>query len=134
MAVIGDGGAVNIRTMKRDLPRSQVVAIARYGDEIIGVGSIKPIREEYAADIAAKSGYSFPADTAELGYVSVDPAHQGRGLSNDLTKLLTSHHKGRLFATTDSPRMKKTLAAAGFRREGKEWEGERGTLSFWERK
>lgn len=134
MALIGAGGAVSIRTMKRDLPRSQVLAIARYGGEIVAVGSIKPVRQEYAARIAAKCKYDFPAETPELGYVAVDTAHQGRGLSHELTDLLLSGYEGRLFATTDSPRMKKSLADSGFVQQGKEWEGDRGILSFWERK
>jgi RimJ/RimL family protein N-acetyltransferase len=134
MAIIKDGGAVSRKTMKRDLPGSQVLAIARYRTEIVAVGAIKPVRKDYAAGIAVKSKYSFPADTPELGYVAVDAAHQGHGLSHQITHLLLSQHTGRLFATTESPRMKKTLANAGFCQEGKEWEGERGTLSFWERK
>jgi RimJ/RimL family protein N-acetyltransferase len=134
IAIIGGGGAVNLKTTKRDLPRSHVLAIARYHNEIVAVGAIKPVRREYAAGIAFKSKYSFPAETPELGYVSVDPTHREHGLSHEITKLLLSQHKGRVFATTDSPRMKKTLADAGFRQEGKEWEGERGVLSFWERK
>jgi hypothetical protein len=134
MAIIGNGGAVNLTTMKRDLPRSSVMAVARHNNEIIAVGAIKPMRKQYAASVAVKSGFAFPAETLELGYVSVDYAHRGRGLSHQITKLLLSQHTGPLFATTDSPQMKTTLVEAGFRQEGKEWEGERGMLSFWERK
>lgn len=133
MALIGDGGAVNPNTMKRDLPRSQVLAIARHHGQIVGVGVIKPVRKRYSAGIAVESGYSFPAETPELGYVSVDPTHQEHGLSHKIAELLVSQHPGRLFATTDSPRMKKTLADAGFRQKGGEWPGERGVLSFWEK-
>ena len=114
MAIIGEGGAVNLNAMRRDLPRSHVLAVARYRGEIVAVGAIKPVRKEYAAGIAVKSKYSFPAETLELGYVSVEPAHRGHGLSHEITELLLSQHKGRLFATTDSPRMKKTLADAGY--------------------
>jgi GNAT superfamily N-acetyltransferase len=134
LALIDDGGAVNLRTMTRDLPRSQIVVIACLRGEVVGVGAIKPVREEYAAGIAGKSGYAFPPKTSELGYVVVEPAHRGHGLSHAITELLLKQHTSPLFATTDSPKMKKTLAAAGFRQEGKEWQGERGILSFWERK
>jgi hypothetical protein len=133
VAIIGDGGAVNLRTMKRDLPLSQIVVIARWRGEIVGAGAIKPVRAEYAAGIAAKSGYAFPGETSELGYVAVDRAHRGRALSHEITRLLLSQYKGRLFATTDCPKMRKTLSAAGFRQRGKEWTGERGVLSLWER-
>jgi hypothetical protein len=132
IAIIGGGGAVNLRTTKRDLPRSHILAIARFHNGIVGIGAIKPVRKQYATSIAVKSGYFFPAETPELGYVAVDVAHQGHGLSHEITKLLLAEHRGRLFATTDSPPMKKTLSDAGFSQQGKEWEGERGALSFWE--
>jgi hypothetical protein len=134
IAIIRDGGAVNLKTMKRDLPISLALAIARHNDEIIAVGAIKPVRKEYAAAIAAKCKYAFPAETQEVGYVAVDRMHRGRGLSHKIIELLVSKRTGQLFATTDSPRMKKTLGDAGFRQEGQEWEGERGVLSFWEKK
>jgi hypothetical protein len=133
VAIIGDGGAVNLRTMKRDLPLSQILVIARWRGEIVGTGAIKPVRTEYAAGIAAKSGYAFPAETPELGYVAVNRAHRGRGLSHEITGLLLSQYSGRLFATTDCPKMRKTLSAASFRQRGKEWRGQRGVLSLWER-
>ena len=106
MAIIEDGGTVSLRTMKPDLPRSQMLAIARYRTEIVAVGAIKPVRKDHAAAIAAKSRYSFPADTPELGYVAIDAVHQGHGLSHKITRILLSRHTGQLFATTDSPRMK----------------------------
>jgi hypothetical protein len=133
MALIGAGGAVNPNTMKRDLPRSQVLVIARHHGQIVGVGVIKPVRKQYSAGIAVESEHSFPSETPELGYVSVDLIHQGHGLSHEITELLVSQYPGRLFATTDSRRMKKTLADAGFCQKGKEWQGERGMLSYWEK-
>jgi hypothetical protein len=134
MDLVGRGGAVYLRTMRRDLPRSLTVVIARHEGEIVGVGVIKPVREDYAAGIAAKSGYNLALDTPELGYVVVAPAHRGRGLSHKITALLLSLHEGRLFATTDSPMMKRALTDAGFLQAGKEWQGRRGLLSLWERK
>lgn len=133
IAIIGEGGAVNLATLKRDLPRSSVLAIARHKQEIVAVGAIKPLRKEYAAGIAVKSGFTFPSATLELGYVAVDPAHRGRGLSLQITTLLLSQHTDRLFATTYDDRMKHTLETAGFVKRGREWKGRRHTLSFWER-
>jgi hypothetical protein len=132
-AIIREGGAVRVVTMKRDLPRASVIAIARQGDLIVGVGAIKPVRKQYAEDIATKSHFAFPADTPELGYVAVAAAHEGHGLSHRITESLLSQHAGRLFATTDTERMKKTLSDAGFAKKGDEWPGERGMLSYWER-
>jgi hypothetical protein len=134
IAIIEKGGAVNRNTMKRDLPNATVLALARGGGKIVAAGAIKPVRKQYAAGIALKSGHPFPEDIPELGYVSADENDRGHGLSHQITELLLSKHRGRLFATTDSRGMKKTLADAGFQREGKEWEGERGVLSFWERR
>lgn len=58
------------------------------------------------------------SDTLELGYVPVDPAHRGRGLSLQITRLLLSQHTDRLFATTYDDRMKHTLETAGFVKRG----------------
>src|SRR5689334_16827989 len=100
--------------MERDLPHSRVLVIVRHDSVIVGVGAIKPVRRKYAEGIAAKSHFPFPSDTPELGYVAVAEAHQGHGLSNRITDLLVSQVTGRLFSTTDSPKMKKTLGRAGF--------------------
>jgi GNAT superfamily N-acetyltransferase len=132
-AIIEMGGAVDPDSMVRDLPRAIVIAIARKGDQIVGVGAIKPVRPKYAAKIARNSGITIPAETLELGYVAVKDAHRGHGLSHRISEILITSHAGRLFATTDDKRMKKTLSEAGFVQKGIEWPGHRATLSFWER-
>jgi GNAT superfamily N-acetyltransferase len=132
-AIIGTGGAVGMASMRRDLPRAAVVVVARFHNGIVGIGVIKPVRKQYAMGIAAKSGFAFPAETQELGYVAVHPDHQGKRLSQRITDLLLSQHSGRMFATTDDDRMKKTLKRAGFSMKGREWRGKRGMLSYWER-
>lgn len=132
-AIIEVGEAVDVQTMKRDLPRSSVLAIARKGDQIVGVGAIKPVRKRYAAKVARNSGFPFPPETLELGYVAVDEAHRDRGLSYRIVEALLSRHVGRLFATTDAIGMKKALSKYGFEKRGTEWPGDRGMLSYWER-
>ena len=132
-AIIEVGEAVVVQTMKRDLPRSSVLAIARKGDQIVGVGAIKPARERYAAKVARNSGVQFPPETLELGYVAVEEAHRHRGLSYRIVEALLSCHAGRLFATTDAMGMKKALSKYGFENKGTEWPGDRGMLSYWER-
>jgi GNAT superfamily N-acetyltransferase len=133
VAVIRKGNAVDPNSAARELPRAGVLVIAYAGQEIVGVGVIKRPRPAYAEKIAHESGVPFPPDTLELGYVAVAPDHQGHGLSHRIAKLLVAQHSGGLFATTDNERMKKTLAGAGFANKGKQWEGNRGMLSFWER-
>lgn len=132
-AIIKEGGAVNTNTVKRDLPHSSLMAIARNRNEIVGVGVIKPARPRYAAKTARNSGVAFPLETLELGYVAVDDDHRGHGLSHRIVEVLLARHVGRLFATTDDEWMKKTLTKAGFVKKGNEWQGQRGTLSFWDR-
>ncbi len=133
VTVIREGRAVNWKSAARELPHAEVLAIAYGGKQIVGVGAIKRSRPDYAAEVSEKSGVTFPSETSELGYVAVHPDHRDRHLSRRLVEALLSRQKGRLFATTDSERMKGTLAKAGFSKKGKEWKGNRGMLSFWER-
>jgi hypothetical protein len=114
-----------------ELPRAVAVAVARRGDEIVGVGAIKRVRTDYAARRADLSGAPFNPDTPELGYVAVDGNHRSKGLSGRIVAALLSKHNGPLFATTDNQYMKSTLTTAGFVQKGCEWKGGRGTLSLW---
>jgi predicted GNAT family N-acyltransferase len=132
-AIIEQGEAVDVDSMKRDLPRSSVLAIARKGGDIVGTGAIKPVRKGYAAKVSRKSGVKFPPETPEFGYVAVDEDHRQRDLSYRIVEALLSRYVGRLFATTDAIGMKKALARYGFAKKGDEWKGERGMLSYWER-
>jgi hypothetical protein len=133
-AIIEQGEAVDADSMKRDLPRSSVLAIVRKDAQIVGVGAIKPVRRGYAARVSRKSGEKFRPETPELGYVAVDKVHRDNHLSYRIVEALLSRQTGRLFATTDGIGMKKALARYEFETKGAEWEGERGMLSYWERK
>lgn len=77
IAVIKKGGAVDTDSAARELSRASSLAIAHKGNEIVGVAAIKRPRPGYAATISTKSGVTFPPETLELGYVAVDPDHQG---------------------------------------------------------
>jgi len=77
IAIIREGEAVDPVSAERELPASQRLAIARRGDEIVGVGVIKRKRTGYAARVANKSGHQFDTATPELGYVAVAGDHQG---------------------------------------------------------
>ena len=131
LRLITDGAAVNAAIAARDFPRSATIAIARKGDETVGVASIKPIREDYAAGRAKKADFPFDSQTPELGYVVVDPSHRGNRLSSRMTEALAKDGAS-LFATTSDPRMKSALKGAGFAQRGIEWRGRRGDLiSLW---
>ena len=126
------GGAVSPESVKRDLPRSSAIAIARRDGQIVGVGTIKPVRPAYALGVGKKSGMSFRSEAPELGYVAVHGDHRRKGLSHRLLKTLPTGEHQMLFATTSSEAMKKTLAKAGFAQKGKSWSGRNGDqLSLW---
>jgi hypothetical protein len=131
VAIVAQGGAVNLKSAKEKLVLASVLAVARMGGTIVGVGAIKRIRTGYAARIAVRSGFDFAPETPELGYVAVDSGHRGHKLSHRIVAELLESHDGPLFATTSNPAMKKTLGDAGFVRKGLEWEGDSGRLSLW---
>jgi len=125
------GGAVDPNSAACELPLAPVVAIAKSGHEIAGVGAIKRARPDYAKDKAQKSDFDFDPQINELGYVAVADKHRGHGLSHKIIKALLSNHDGPLFATTYNDRMKSTLRKAGFQMKGHEWDGDGGCLSLW---
>src|SRR5260370_41890925 len=71
LRVIQEGGAVSLASAKKQLPLAPVVAIARRGNQIVGIGAIKQSRPTYARSVAKKSGRSFEKKMSELGYVAV---------------------------------------------------------------
>jgi predicted GNAT family N-acyltransferase len=129
--IIKKGHAVDPNSAAAELPHAKVIAFARRGAAIVGLGAIKRVRPAYASNIAAKSGASFKKNAPELGYVAVDPKHRKRGLSHRIVAELLSMHKGPLFATTFDKHMKMTLRRAGFVQTGVEWEGRKAKLSLW---
>jgi GNAT superfamily N-acetyltransferase len=131
MSIIEKGEAVELGSVRRELPRATFIAIARLDGQIVGVGAIKRRRPTYSEIISKRAGYSFPAETLELGYVAVDPAHRRRRLSYALVTALLTGRDDLLFATTSSDPMKKSLSKGGFVCKGKEWEGNSSRLSLW---
>ena len=129
--IIAEGNAVDPVSARRNLPRSLAVAVARIGGEIVGVGTVKPIRRAYAERTAEESGFPFDPATPELGYVAVNPDHRGKHLSTKIVKALTAG-RSTLYARTSDPRMKSALIRGGFAQRGREWRGQRGDqLSLW---
>ena len=133
MAIIIEGEAIeNPESVKTWLPRSVALAVVRKGEEIVGVGAIKPARPPYATRIAADGEHSFAPDMPELGYIARDPAHGNNRFSPRIvTALLERHGGGPIWATTSSATIKAALADAGFRHQGKEWDKPSGRLSLW---
>jgi hypothetical protein len=132
-AIIIEGEAIeNPESVKTWLPRSVALAVVRNGEEIVGVGAIKPARPTYAARIAAVSEHGFASDMLELGYIARDPAHRNNRFSPRIVKaLLERHGVGPIWATTSSATIKAALTDAGFCHQGKEWDKPSGRLSLW---
>ena len=133
--IINQGGAAG-DSVPELLPKAKILVVARSCAEgdIVGVGALKVVRSEYAEKLASKgkSNFSFDINTTELGFVAIDEKHRGKRISSILVEKLCSVHKGSLFATTDSDKMKKIFKRFNFEQQGKEWEGLRKTfLSLW---
>jgi hypothetical protein len=132
-SIVIEGEAIeNSESVKTWLPQSLVLAVVRKGEEIVGVGAIKPARPRYAERVAAASEYIFATDLRELGYIARDPPSQEQ-------QTFTAHRRGIVgatwpgtdLATTSSAAIKAALTDAGFRHQGREWERPRGRLSLW---
>jgi hypothetical protein len=133
LSLVNGGGALVVRVTANQVRQSKYVCVVRNGDEIVGVGVIKPPRPHYATGIAKKSGFDVDKNMLELGYVSRDPLHRGKSLSETIVAGLLSHCPvSPLFATTSNQKMKEALEHSGFVQKGKEWVGrDRKKLSLW---
>lgn len=133
VSLISDGGAVERKYVERYFPESASVALIRIERLIVGVGVIKPRREEYANQVAKRSGYRLAPELHELGYVTLHRDYQGKGLSHEIVGALVSAFADQpIFATTSSGAMKTALSRVGFEPRGVEWKGSKGDLlSLW---
>ncbi|MCU1314911.1 MAG: hypothetical protein JWN63_233 [Candidatus Acidoferrum typicum] len=131
ISIIKRGDAVDLESAQRELPKAIAVAVVCVGNQIVGVGTIKRRRVKYATKVSQDAHFKFPAATLELGYVAIDPAHWGHGLSHKLVAALLAGRNDALFATTSNDRMKEALRKAGFFSRGQEWDGNHSRLSLW---
>lgn len=129
--ILRAGGAVDVSAARRGIPAATVLFYLHYRDNLVGLGAIKEKRPWYNHRIEKKAGYAFESSMLELGYVAVDPEHQGRRLSGRIVDELIAVCGGQLFATTDNELMKLTLSHRDFVQRGNQWSGTRGPLSLW---
>jgi hypothetical protein len=132
--LVKKGGAVDTTHLRGHLRTAELVVLFHSKAELVAVGVIKAERRGYAASVARHAKCAFPTDLREIGYVSVNPQHQHKGLSHKVVEALLAAHKGDLFATTFAPWMKRTLAGHGFRQVGSEWPSKRSpgaNVSLW---
>lgn len=88
MRLVSAGGAVRTDRLKHTLQLVEVVVLLSIANKIVGVGAIKSERPRYVEDLCRKSGFEFPTDVRELGYVAVSPAFRGRGFSKLIVSAL----------------------------------------------
>ncbi len=93
IAIIRSGAAVDPEAARTELPLSRVLAVARREEEIVSVGVTKRIRRAMRP-LSQNAVDAFPPGTPELGYVAVDPRHQGNALSHRIVSALLSQHQG----------------------------------------
>ena len=129
--IVQQGSAVDPNSAAYELPRAMLIAVLRTGTEIIGAGAIKRKRDKYALHIARLSLFPLDPQRHELGYIAIDRKHRGKHLSHKILAALLSKYDQPLFATTDSKNMESSLRKAGFKREGRRWQGNSGMLSLW---
>ena len=133
MDLIVSGSAVERRHVEEEFPLAVVVAVKWSDGEVVGVGVIKRARD-YTAMVARRSRFALDPKMHELGYISVQDEHQGKGISRALVGALQVAHEAPLFATTSSEPMRRTLAQCGFVKRGIEWPSRADSmLSLWVR-
>lgn len=126
LAIILAGGAVqvpDVTTLRRNIT---LLSLARSGEEVVGVYTIKNPRPAYAAGIMWKSKTPFDPQTAELGYAAIKEEHQGKGLSTPIRTQLIDAYGRSLFGVTSNPASIHGLLKAGFIHVGETWTGRRG--------
>lgn len=129
--ILSEGGAVDPVVARDTLPQCQALLIARAGDQIVGLGAIKPPRPGYTASVQWQSKTEFDPSIPELGYVAVAKSHKGRKISRLSMQSLLNSRSSPVFCTTDAAEMRHMLPTFDFVRVGKPWNGKRDELSCW---
>lgn len=135
--LVADGGAVigSAAQIHARLGSTYILVLLREQetDRIVGAASLKNPDPAYRAKKFADAGVDLSGfeEAPELGYVVVAEDRRGQSLSSGMIVLVAEGIHQPAFATTDNPVMKKNLSRAGFRQEGREWQGQKGALSLW---
>jgi hypothetical protein len=135
--VVNEGGAIRHRSIAAKLPRTDKVAFIERGGNMVAVAAIKTASPKYAKKLTKRSGYQLSGDIPELGYIAVLCDWRGLHLSTEVAeKILSDFGRGKLFATTSSPQIKRILANSDFTMVGREWKDKNLShkLSLWIRK
>lgn len=117
------GGEVNDQTLSSLVSGSLLLAFARRNETLVAIGAVKRPNDSYRTKIFLKAGVlERMADFEhELGWIYVDPAARGNGLSRKIVDvLLTAPTSGHLYATSrvNNLAMHTTLKHFGFTEAG----------------
>jgi hypothetical protein len=131
--LVQQGHAANAAVAAREIRLATALAVARKDGAIVAVGAIKRARD-YTATVAENADYPLPVDTPEMGYVSVDKPHRDKRLSSKVIEKLLDGHKGPIFASTSSDKIRKINTRLGFTKAGREWDSVQNPgdkISLW---
>lgn len=120
------GGAVGEpELVRRGLKRTGAMALlSRISGETVGVAARKVPKDSYRRGLEEKSGQGLPKGEYpfELGYVSVHPDYEGRGIGRELSEKAVGLSEGQgIFATTADSGMIRILSGLGFSCVGRSW-------------
>lgn len=131
-AMVREGGEVDADGLRERICRASRLLFLYDADGVLaGVSALKHPDEDYRSKVfqkaqATTSPLLYPA---EIGWIFVLPAHQGRGFSRLLVEHLLPHaNQDLVYATTraENERMQRTLARYYFRQEGVAYPSVRG--------
>jgi RimJ/RimL family protein N-acetyltransferase len=126
--LIVQGGEVGGAALSTNIANAKALIMLSQDDAVRGVAALKWPQISYRSKLRLKTGVSLQEDIVpyELGYVFIDPAFQGKGLSHLLVAEALRHAVGQaVFATarTDNPAMRSALVRAGFEATGNSYAG-----------
>jgi hypothetical protein len=138
--VILTGGEVDGSHVRSRLQAAQLIARLYESNTLAAVAVVKRPAASYLRKIRERSGYSaLSGDFCELGYISVLPGHQDKGLGKTITaetvrQIALRQPQLKLFATTRKDLVRHLLCLNGFRKQGREWPSGRNpgsNLDLW---
>ena len=133
--LIEAGDEVDTFVLRQNVESAKTLVFARSERRLLGVAALKFPQPSYRKKIARNSGFSLQSDLYpfELGYVFVQEAARGKGLSHRLVTAALNEVRGKqVFATvrTDNLAMLRTLNQAAFSHVGKDYPGRKEGTSI----
>lgn len=126
--LVEQAGEVTSAALLTNISTARALVLLKQDGIIRGVTALKRPQAGYRQRIEKRSSFALPPETYpyELGYVFIEPAMQGRGLSHQLVAKALSHDDGKaIFATVraDNEPMRTVLNSASFIEAGQPYLG-----------